>query len=101
MSSATPPSIKQLKSLLRQALRIRILDGRIFLGTFVGTDKQLNILLVNAEEYRIGNDRTDESANGRYVGQILVPWRLISTAEARAGLGIGLGSLDSDDSLYA
>jgi len=74
-----PASIVALRRLLKQVLRVTVLDGRIFLGTFVGTDKPLNILLANAEEYRIG---PSENPNGRYVGQVMIPWRLVVAAEA-------------------
>jgi len=47
------PAIVKLQSLLRQFIRISIFDGRIFIGTFTGTDKLLNIILTNAEEYRL------------------------------------------------
>jgi len=72
-------SILRLKGLLRETLRITVADGRIFLGTFVGTDSLLNILLINTEEFRLG---PDENRNGRYVGQVLIPWKLVVKAEA-------------------
>ncbi|EED84753.1 predicted protein [Postia placenta Mad-698-R] len=84
---STPESVWRLKSLLQQLLRVTILDGRIFLGTFVGTDQQLNILLVNSEEYRIGPESVDGDPNGRFVGQLMVPWRLIKTVEASTNAG--------------
>ena len=67
----------RLTNLLRQVLRIRTNDNRIYLGTFAGTDKLLNILLVNAEEYRAEQG----GIGGRFVGQVLVPWHLIVTVE--------------------
>lgn len=81
MASSLPPSaLQHVKGLLNQMLRIAITDGRIFIGTFAGTDKPLNILLINAEEYRIG---PDENPDGRYVGQVLIPWRLVVKVEAQ------------------
>lgn len=68
-----------LKSLLRQTLRISVVDGRVFIGSFFGTDKPLNIILADAEEYRVG---LDENPGGRFVGQILIPWRLVMKVEA-------------------
>jgi len=67
-------AIRNLKSILRGTLRIITDDDRAFVGTFVGTDKSLNILLVNTEELRLDSG---ENAAGRYVGQVMVPWRLI------------------------
>ncbi|KAG6825457.1 hypothetical protein H0H92_003646, partial [Tricholoma furcatifolium] len=73
------PALTRLQALLRQVLRVTVTDGRIFLGTFAGTDQPLNLLLVNAEEYRLG---PEENPDGRYVGQIVIPWRLIVSVEA-------------------
>jgi N-alpha-acetyltransferase 38, NatC auxiliary subunit len=72
-------SIVRLKELLRETFRITVTDGRIFLGTFVGTDSLLNILLINTEEFRLG---PGGNQIGRYVGQVLIPWKLVVKAEA-------------------
>ncbi|KZT08967.1 uncharacterized protein LAESUDRAFT_723272, partial [Laetiporus sulphureus 93-53] len=99
---STPGSIQRLKALLRKTLRVTIQDGRIFLGTFVGTDKHLNILLVNSEEYRIGPDAVDGDPNGRFVGQILVPWRLVQKVEVGGpNVRQPLPTDEEDESLYA
>lgn len=79
-------AIRKLIGLLRQILRITIDDGRVYLGTFAGTDKLLNILLLNAEEYRIGQD----GIAGRFVGQVLVPWRLVLNVESPSHTGLDL-----------
>jgi small nuclear ribonucleoprotein (snRNP)-like protein len=71
-------AIRNLKSILRGILRIITDDDRAFIGTFVGTDNNLNILLVNTEEFRLG---ANENPVGRYVGQVMVPWRLIRNIE--------------------
>jgi len=68
-------AIRNLKSILRGTLRIFTNDDRAFIGTFVGTDKSLNILLVNTEEFRLSPG--EENTSGRYVGQVMVPWHLI------------------------
>ncbi|KAJ7596736.1 hypothetical protein C8J56DRAFT_850342, partial [Mycena floridula] len=72
-------ALDNLKALLRETVRVSIQDGRIFIGAFFGTDKPLNIILVDAEEYRVG---PGENAEGRYVGQIMIPWRLVVKVEA-------------------
>jgi small nuclear ribonucleoprotein (snRNP)-like protein len=71
--------LDQFYKLLHQLLRITVNDGRVFIGTFAGTDKPLNIILINAEEYRIG---PGQNPDGRYVGQIMLPWKIIITVEA-------------------
>lgn len=71
-------TLKRLKALLRQLLRVTVSDGRIFLGTFAGTDQPLNLLLVNAEEFR---QDAEENFNSRYVGQIVIPWKLVVKVE--------------------
>jgi len=63
-------------------MRISVTDGRIFIGTFVGTDKALNILLVNTDEYRV---EPGENPNGRFVGQVLLPWKIVKKVEYGAG----------------
>ncbi|KAF5314005.1 hypothetical protein D9611_006950 [Ephemerocybe angulata] len=83
------PALQRLQSYLRQPLRISVTDGRIFLGTFAGTDKPLNILLANTEEYRMGSG---EMLEGRYVGQVLIPWRLVTKVEAQAQQDYGYAS---------
>lgn len=73
-------SLSAVQSLLNDTLRVTITDGRIFLGTFVGTDSELNILLLNTDEFRLG---PNENPNGRFVGQVMIPWRLVNKVEAR------------------
>jgi len=77
-------ALEALQSFLHQLLRITTIDSRIFLGTFAGTDKPLNIILINAEEYRISQDpgqRVRLNGNGRYVGHVLLPWKVIVKVE--------------------
>ncbi|EIM91954.1 uncharacterized protein STEHIDRAFT_45105, partial [Stereum hirsutum FP-91666 SS1] len=76
------PSLAALQALLRSLLRITTTDHRIFLGTFVGTDKDLNILLVNTDEFRISSTTKPDPADGRYVGQVMIPWKMIKRIEA-------------------
>lgn len=72
------PAIRRLKGLLQQIIRVTVNDGRVFIGSFAGTDQALNILVINAEEYR---PQPEEIADGRYVGQVVIPWRLIIKVE--------------------
>jgi small nuclear ribonucleoprotein (snRNP)-like protein len=86
-----PPSISKLKALLRRALRVTITDHRIFIGNFVGSDQLLNIILVNTEEYRRGRNG---NSTGRYVGQIMIPWKFVVKVEA------AVDENQANDSLY-
>lgn len=110
------PSLAALQALLRSLLRITTTDHRIFLGTFVGTDKDLNILLVNTDEFRISStnkpapgdspetstsaepdeEPEGESEGGRYVGQVMIPWKMIKRIEAEtAGVDAALAAAAS------
>ncbi|KAL4260146.1 Sm domain-containing protein [Pleurotus pulmonarius] len=59
----TKPALRRLESLLRHVLRISVNDGRIFI-----------------EEYRIG---LNENPSGRFVGQIMIPWKIVTKVEAQ------------------
>lgn len=47
-------NVAQLRSYLNHKARIKVSDGRIFIGLFVCTDKDKNTILAHAEEYRGG-----------------------------------------------
>ncbi|KAJ7102614.1 hypothetical protein B0H15DRAFT_815368 [Mycena belliarum] len=79
-----PAAVERLQALLCENLRVTVTDGRIFIGSFAGTDQPLNILLLNADEFRLG---PDENPDGRYVGQVLIPWKLVVKAEVQSGSG--------------
>lgn len=79
---------KYLSSLLGKTLRIKISDGRVFVGQMKCTDKDRNIILANTHEYRpptteavraaaVKADRASDkfTANGtcRYVGLVVIP----------------------------
>lgn len=106
-------AVRRLRALLRQTVRVAICDGRVFLGTFAGTDKQLNVLLLNADEFRFAPPR-HANPDGRYVGLVLVPWRLVVRVEAAKAAeerevdvdpGVGYRGIaenyeDAEDGLY-
>ena len=46
------PSVAQLRSLLNRTTRIKITDGRLFIGQFMCIDHSKNIILSAAYEYR-------------------------------------------------
>jgi N-alpha-acetyltransferase 38, NatC auxiliary subunit len=102
-------AILALQHLLGSLLRISIKDAsnRIFLGTFVCTDKARNLVLANAEEYRLervivrrskigesehgggdlggnGEEEGEEEMferKGRYVGMVMIPWKYVLDVE--------------------
>ena len=81
---ATQPealSIQRLKNILRETVRVTVTDGRLFIGTFIGTDQPLNIILINTEEFRRSLDEDGGVLSGRYVGQVMVPWKLVVKVE--------------------
>ena len=83
-------ALDSLRSFLQQVLRITTVDSRIFMGIFAGTDKPLNIVLVNAEEYRISQipgQKVEIIEDGRYVGQVLLPWKMIVKVEVQESDG--------------
>ncbi|KAG1889182.1 hypothetical protein F4604DRAFT_826800 [Suillus subluteus] len=91
---STCPSIAALKSLLTSTLRITTIDNRVFIGTFMGTDQLLNIILVNTEEYILGNEAS------RFVGQVMLPWRLVLHVEAFDQQSTSNSKVKDDRSLY-
>jgi len=92
-SSEESPAIAGVKELFKQTLRVFTKDNRVFLGTFMGTDQQLNLLFINTEEFIL---RSPFDPNGRYVGQVMIPWRLIKQVEAQ----VRRGRDDDGESLY-
>lgn len=85
-------AVLKIKALLTRILRITTTDGRIFIGTFAGTDKPLNIILINAEEYRFSEPGA--RSIGRFVGQVIFPWKIVVKVEAQ------VGHAGVDDELY-
>lgn len=51
---ANTENIRRLNSYLNFKARIKITDGRTFIGTFVCIDKEKNIILAHTEEFRGG-----------------------------------------------
>ena len=91
-SAPNSTALDSLRSFLQQVLRITTVDSRVFMGIFAGTDKPLNIILINAEEYRIFQNpgqKVEVIEGGRYVGQVLLPWKMIVKVEVH----------ESDDAL--
>lgn len=98
MMQPQTPAIIKLQSLLHQFIRVSISDSRIFIGTFAGTDKLLNIILTNAEEYSVQD--SDEPPNARYVSLIMIPWRHIISVEAPVRWTQDDRTVSLDSSMY-
>ncbi|CAO3618638.1 unnamed protein product [Mucor fragilis] len=70
---ANTENIRRLNSYLNFKARIKITDGRTFIGTFVCIDKEKNIILAHTEEFR--------GAEKRLVGLIMIPGKHIVKIE--------------------
>ncbi|KAI9171764.1 N-alpha-acetyltransferase 38-B, NatC auxiliary subunit [Paramyrothecium foliicola] len=75
-----------LSSLLNKNLRITVIDGRMFWGSFKCTDPDMNIVLANTYEYRQPSaekqaEAAERTSHGtvtldmtsRYLGLVVVP----------------------------
>ena len=72
MSTTIPvdtQNIKKLRSYLNFKARVTITDGRIFIGTFVCTDKQKNIILAQTKEFRGGKKKEMKMGMTRWGGK--------------------------------
>ncbi|CAO3614050.1 unnamed protein product [Cunninghamella blakesleeana] len=65
--------VNLLRSYLNFKARIQITDGRVFIGTFVCIDKQKNIILAQAEEFR--------EEEKRLVGLVMIPGKHLVKVE--------------------
>ncbi|KAJ2961112.1 hypothetical protein NQZ79_g3602 [Umbelopsis isabellina] len=74
-------NVAQLRSYLNHKARIKVSDGRIFIGLFVCTDKDKNTILAHAEEYR-GDEQ-------RLVGLVMIPGKHL--------LNMDIENLDTTD----
>ncbi|KAI8364580.1 hypothetical protein BD560DRAFT_402795 [Blakeslea trispora] len=77
-------NIRKLQSYLNFKSRVRISDGRVFIGTFVCIDKDKNMILAQTEEFR-GTEK-------RLVGLVMIPGKHLVKVEAE--------DLDTVDALY-
>ncbi|OBZ81335.1 N-alpha-acetyltransferase 38, NatC auxiliary subunit [Choanephora cucurbitarum] len=81
---ADTENIRKLESYLNFKSRVRISDGRVFIGTFVCIDKDKNIILAHTEEFR-GNEK-------RLVGLVMIPGKHLVKVETE--------DLETVDSMY-
>ncbi|KAL3825496.1 hypothetical protein ACJIZ3_021525 [Penstemon smallii] len=66
--------VSYVKNLIHRRMLIGIKDGRFFLGTFYCIDKQGNIILQDAVEYRSTRRSSPSPMEHRVVGLILIPF---------------------------
>ncbi|XP_057949097.1 uncharacterized protein LOC131144451 [Malania oleifera] len=69
----SPDPVSQVRKLLFRRMLVGIKDGRFFLGTFHCIDKQGNILLQDAVEYRSTHRSGVSPMEHRCLGLILIP----------------------------
>uniref|UniRef100_A0A1D1ZI91 Small nuclear ribonucleoprotein-associated protein B n=1 Tax=Anthurium amnicola TaxID=1678845 RepID=A0A1D1ZI91_9ARAE len=67
------PLVKQLGKLLFRRMLVGVNDGRFFMGTFHCIDKQGNIILQDAVEYRSIRRNCPSPMEQRCLGLILIP----------------------------
>lgn len=65
--------VSHMKKLLHRRMLVGISDGRFFLGTFYCIDKQGNIILQDAVEYRSTRRSAPSPMEQRVLGLILIP----------------------------
>jgi small nuclear ribonucleoprotein (snRNP)-like protein len=85
MAEASSAAVSRLKQHLDAFLRVTLTDGRILIGTFACFDKQRNILLNDAREFRAPlADDQPRSRSERNLGIVLVPRRWITAVHTMA-----------------
>ncbi|KAL1288896.1 hypothetical protein HN51_057354 [Arachis hypogaea] len=66
-------AVRRARKLLFRRMLVGIKDGRFFLGGFYCIDKQGNIILQDAVEYRTTRRSSPSSLEQRCLGLILIP----------------------------
>ncbi|KAL1530769.1 hypothetical protein AB1Y20_001667 [Prymnesium parvum] len=79
-----PAAVLELRKHLDAPLRVGLADGRVVVGTFVCLDKQRNLLLVDALEWRwfgaAGGGAAERAQ--RHLGVVLVPRKWVESCHA-------------------
>jgi small nuclear ribonucleoprotein (snRNP)-like protein len=89
-----PPEVAAVRSMLNRKLRVRVTDGRVFVGYLNCFDKSGNILLNNSVERPSGaNGGAGDGAKERHVGYILITPDTVVETHLHAGDGAS-GPLD-------
>ncbi|XAR72483.1 hypothetical protein NMG60_11019135 [Bertholletia excelsa] len=74
--------VSRVKKLLFRRMLVGIKDGRFFLGTFYCIDKQGNIILQDALEYRSTRHSSPSPMEQRPLGLILIPFACRTSCHA-------------------
>ena len=72
---AEPQAVVELRKHIDGTLRVGLTDGRVIVGTFICFDKQRNVLLVDALEWRYtaSEDQDVPERAQRNLGIVIVP----------------------------
>lgn len=84
-SSSSSPAVAKLRKLLFRRMLIGVKDGRYFLGLFHCIDKQGNIILQDAVEYRSAHASAPPTEQ-RCLGLILIPAACRSSCQVDCSL---------------
>ncbi|GLJ08190.1 hypothetical protein SUGI_0083780 [Cryptomeria japonica] len=92
--SSSNPLVKRIRKLLYKNLRVGVTDGRVFVGKFHCLDKQGNIILYDAVEYRpITKKRSSSSLSAssdsmekRNLGLILISAKVRTSCHVECSL---------------
>ncbi|KAF9131424.1 hypothetical protein BGX30_013113 [Mortierella sp. GBA39] len=87
------PSVAQMRSLLNQTTRIKITDGRLFIGQFMCIDHSKNIILSAAYEYRTTAKTNSNNNNNNTSDCTDVESDIKSSSTSGAGEDIPLKTL--------
>lgn len=102
-SSYSSPLIKRARKLLYRNLRVGVTDGRVFVGKFHCLDKQGNIILYDAVEYRQIAKPSSSSASAsdcmehRSLGLILISARVRTSCHVECSLDEQMSLLSLGD----
>ncbi|KAL6619007.1 hypothetical protein ACP70R_034146 [Stipagrostis hirtigluma subsp. patula] len=72
-AGSSSPAVAKLRKLLFRRMLIGVNDGRYFLGLFHCIDKQGNMILQDAVEYRSARGSSSPLTEQRCLGLILIP----------------------------
>ncbi|KAK1277770.1 hypothetical protein QJS04_geneDACA022168 [Acorus gramineus] len=87
------PNVHQLRKLLYRRMMVGVNDGRFFAGSFNCIDKQGNIILQDALEYRPVRCSSPSPYEQRCLGLILIPASCRTSCHVEASLEEQLSGL--------